>query len=429
MSGDSTRPRLLDPTAYIPFFRYRRGRLFCEGTRLETIAEHLGTPAYVYSSASLAAAYRRFDVAFAAVPHTICYSVKANSNLSLLRLLARLGSAFDIVSGGELYRLRRIGVAGERIVFSGVGKTREEIREALQERILLFNVESEAELGVLAEEAARAGRPARAGLRVNPDVEAGDHPHISTGHHRHKFGLDPVDALRLYRAHRGSRWVRFEGISAHIGSQILSLAPFRLAVARLARLARRAAGEGMGLRYFDFGGGYGIRYSRERPAELAEYARAIVRAVRPLGCRLLLEPGRVLVGQAGVLLMRVLYRKENRGRTFVIVDAAMNDFIRPALYGSAHPITPVVWGRSGSPGWRADVVGPVCESGDRFIADSPIGDVRAGDLLVLWGTGAYGFVAASNYNSRPRPVEVLVEGGRFRVIRQRESRRDLVRGE
>jgi diaminopimelate decarboxylase len=423
----------IDPTSYTPCFSYRHGALHCERVALEKIAARAGTPVYVTSGASVERAYRRFDAAFAAIPHQLCYAVKANSNLSLLRRFARLGSAFDIVSGGELYRVRRVGVPGRRIVFSGVGKTREEIREALREKILLFNVESEAELELLAGEAARTGRRASTGLRINPDVEAGGHPHISTGMRSHKFGVDPGDARRIYLAHRDSPAIRWQGISAHIGSQILDVAPFRRAAALLAELAKEISRSGILLRYVDLGGGLGIRYAQEQPPDLAFYAREIVRAIRPLGCRLLLEPGRALVGPAGVLLTRVLYSKRNRGRTFVVVDAGMNDFQRPALYGARHPITAVVrhsarHGRLLSR-QRVDVVGPVCESGDTFAQDVLLERVEVGDLLVLWGAGAYGSVAASNYNSRARPAEVMVEGSRFHVTRRRESRADLIRGE
>jgi diaminopimelate decarboxylase len=411
---------------------------------VEQIAARVGTPAYVYSRASISAAYERLHGALGSLPHTICYAMKANSNLAILRLFARLGSGFDIVSGGELYRLRKIGVPGNRIVFSGVGKSREEIREALEYRvsgsrrdqpgILLFNVESEAELDLLTSEAsrrlARSDRRAAAAIRVNPDVRAGGHPHISTGQHRHKFGMDWHDALRLYRRHAESPWLSWQGISAHIGSQILSLKPFRQAIGRVAGYVRELARDGIALRYFDFGGGMGVRYTDERPPDLAAYARAIAAVVRPLGCQLLLEPGRVLVGPAGILLTRVLYLKKNHGKTFVVVDAAMNDFIRPALYGATHPVTSVTRASS-APAEReaVDVVGPVCETGDFFLQDWPIEAVKSGDLLALWGAGAYGFVASSNYNSRPRSAEVLVEGRRFHVIRRRESRSDLIRGE
>lgn len=419
---------VIDPASYTPEFSWRENELYCEGVRLEEIAVRVGTPAYVYSAASIRGAYRTLHQALGSQPHTICYSVKANSNLSILRLLAKLGGGFDIVSVGELFRLQRAGVDAESIVFSGAGKSRQEIREALRARIGLFNVESAAELEILASEASRCGRRAPAAIRVNPDVEAGGHPHISTGHHSHKFGLDWENALPLYLRYRDSRWIDWRGISAHIGSQILSLTPYRRALTRLARHFRELADSGIKLRYLDFGGGLGVRYSNEKPFSPADYARAITAIVRPLRCHLLLEPGRSLIAPAGVLLMRVLYTKENRAKTFVIVDAAMNDFIRPALYDAKHPITAAR--RSNGRGEiRVDVVGPVCESSDFFAQNWPLARVTAGDLLVLWGAGAYGFVETSNYNSRLRPPEVLVEGGGFRVIRRRETLADLIRGE
>jgi diaminopimelate decarboxylase len=422
-----SRPAAVDPVAYTSGFSYRGSRLFCEGVAVEKVAGEVGTPAYLYSSACIEQAYRQMDSAFGSLPHTICYAVKANSNLGILRVFAALGSSFDIVSAGELYRLRRIGVPGNRIVFSGVGKSREDIRAALRARVLLFNVESPAELELLVREASRLGIRAAASIRVNPDVEAGGHPHISTGHHRHKFGIDWEGARRLYLEHRDSRWIEWQGISAHIGSQILTLAPYRRALARLSGFFRDLKSEGISLRYLDCGGGLGIRYTAEKPPEKAAYATALARAVAPLGCHLLIEPGRSLIGPAGVVLMRVLYTKENRGRTFVVVDAAMNDFMRPALYGATHPISRAH--RKSGALRRADIVGPVCESGDCFVQDWPLGEVSSGDLLVLWGAGAYGFVEASNYNSRPRPAETLVTGRRFRIIRRRESFADLVRGE
>jgi diaminopimelate decarboxylase len=420
----------IDPTRYTPKFSWHGGELYCEGVSLEKVAERAGTPSYVYSAASIADAYRGLHRALGTLPHTLCYSVKANANLSILRLLARLGSGFDIVSGGELYRLQRAAVSPGRAVFSGVGKSREEIGEALRAGILLFNVESEAELALLASEAALLGRRAPAAIRVNPDVAAGGHRHISTGHHAHKFGVDWPDARRLYLMYRDSPWVDWKGISAHIGSQILTLAPFLQALERLAGCVRELARGGVSLRYLDFGGGLGVRYWKEEPLSPAAYAHAIAAMVRPLGCHLLLEPGRSIVAPAGVLLTRVLYTKRNRGKTFVVVDAAMNDFVRPALYDAVHPITRA--SRAATPARRpelVDIVGPVCETGDCFLRDWPLGDVVAGDLLVLWGAGAYGFVEASNYNARPRAAEVLVEGSRFRTVRLRESRSDLVRGE
>jgi diaminopimelate decarboxylase len=423
-------PRVTDPATYTPQYAWRSGRLHCEGVDLGRVADKVRTPAYVYSSRAITEAYRGMDRALRGVPHTICYSLKANSNISILRLLADLGSGFDIVSGGELFCLQRAGIPTGRVVFSGVGKSSEEIREALRAGIRLFNVESEAELDVLAGQASRLGRRAPAAIRVNPDVMAGGHPHISTGHHQHKFGMDWADAWRLYLVYRRSRWIDWQGISAHIGSQILTLAPYRSALARLSSYVMELARAGVSLRYLDFGGGLGVRYWNERPMTVAAYGRAVAAQVRLLGCHLLLEPGRAIVAPSGVLLTRVLYTKRNRGKTFVVVDAAMNDLMRPVLYGAVHPVTPAKQTpRSAKRLDLVDVVGPVCESGDCFVRDWPIGDVAAGDLLVLWGTGAYGFTLASSYNRRPRPAEVLVEGKRFRVVRRRESYADLVRGE
>jgi diaminopimelate decarboxylase len=442
--------RAVDPAAYTPGYAYRSaGRslshaqiLHCEDVSLARIADAVGTPAYVYSRASIEAAYRRLDRAFGSLPHTLCYAMKANTNLSILRVLAQLGSSFDIVSGGELDRLRRIGVAGRRIVFSGVGKTRDEIRDALRYPgaragrggILLFNVESGAELEVLLGEAARhvaaGGERPSAAIRVNPDVLAGGHPHISTGHHHHKFGVDWVEARRLYLAHAGSRSIAWRGISAHIGSQILAVAPYRRALTRLASYARELARNGVPLACVDIGGGLGIRYTDESPLVPAAFARALSDIVRPLGCRLIIEPGRAIVGSAGVLLARVLYVKETRGKTFVVVDAAMNDLIRPVLYDAVHPVTPAIRNAAVSEETKlVDVVGPVCESSDFLARDWPLAPVQSGDLLAVWAAGAYGFVLSSNYNARRRPAEVLVEGNRFRIARRRQTYDDLVRGE
>jgi len=414
--------------AIAPLFSRRAGALHAENVPLERLAAQFGTPLYVYSATAMENAYRRLDGAFAGAPHTLCYSVKSNGNLEILRRLARLGSGFDIVSGGELYRVRRAGAPSSRVVFSGVGKTREEIREALRERILLFNAESAGEVEILAEEAARLGRAAPVGLRVNLDVAAGGHPYISTGRRAHKFGIVAGEALRLFREHRRNRALALQGISTHIGSQILSLAPIRRAVRELAALARRAMAEGAGLRYFDVGGGLGIRYSSELPVNLQAYARAILHELRPVGLHLLLEPGRWISGPAGVLVTRVLYRKDGGGRRFVVVDAGMNDFLRPALYGAFHPVIAV---RSRTRGRKqsVDVVGPVCETADCFAQGIPMDPVATGDLLVILGAGAYGAVAASNYNARPRPAEVLVRGSRAQLVRRRESREDLLRGE
>ena len=468
MKSSASAPRfriahfMLDPVSYTPHFAYRpTGRpdshgqpLCCESVPLEKIAAAVCTPAYVYSRASIESAYRRLDRAFRSLPHSICYAVKANSNLSVLRLLAHLGSSFDVVSGGELDRLSRVGVPGSRIVFSGVGKTREEIRAALRYRsgtnssrlrsrhagIFLFNVESAAELEVLASEAAShiraGGAPPAVAIRINPDILAGGHRHISTGRREHKFGIEWTEARRLYLAHKNSRFFTWRGISAHIGSQILTVDPFRRTLARLASCVRELALAGIRLDCIDVGGGFGIRYTNEKPFDAPAYARTLARIIRPLariirplGCRLLLEPGRSIVGPAGVLLTRVLYVKETRGKRFVIVDAAMNDLIRPVLYDAIQPITRTSRGPVARPKNRVDIVGPVCETGDFLARDWPLEDVAPGELLAVWAAGAYCFVEASNYNARPRPAEVLVNRAQFRVARRRESLDDLVRGE
>jgi diaminopimelate decarboxylase len=442
--------KYVDPVEFTPHFAWKKTssdaarseEVFCENVPLGAVAEKYGTPTYLYSSSAIEEAYREFGRGLRAVPHTLCFAVKSNGNLSILKQLAKLGSGFDIVSGGELRLLQRIGVDGSRIVFSGVGKSREEIREALNYRvgrrssrsgILLFNVESEAELEILKEEAARlvqkGGKPPAVAIRVNPDVQAGGHPHIATGRHEHKFGMDWTEAQRLYLAHRDSKWIHWEGLSAHIGSQITSLQPFRRALQRLVRFVEELRREGIALRYLDVGGGLGVRYADQNPPRRAEYARLVTNLVRKLGLHVLLEPGRSIIAQAGVLLTRVAYTKTNRGKTFVIVDGAMNDLMRPALYGAIHPITKVT--RAGKDHnvarRRVDIVGPVCETGDCFLRDWPLGEVEAGDLLAIWGTGAYGMAQASNYNARCRSAEVLVEGNRFRLIRRRETQDDLLR--
>jgi diaminopimelate decarboxylase len=443
---------VVDPVKFTPHFTWRshgearrcgRDELYCENVLLRDAAEEFGTPTYLYSGAAITDAYRELHGGLRRVPHTLCFAVKSNGNLAILSRLAKLGSGFDIVSGGELYRLGQIGVAGKRIVFSGVGKSREEIREALQYRagkrdasagILLFNVESEAELEVLVEEASRAKRlgiPApAAAIRVNPDVAAGGHPHISTGRHEHKFGLDWSDARRLYLAHKDSKHFRWRGISMHIGSQIVALNPFRVAFGRLASYVKELRREGIALQYLDIGGGLGARYTNEKVPSRAKYAEMVARAAKPLGLHVLLEPGRSIVAAAGVLLTRVMYTKTNRGKEFVVVDAAMNDLMRPALYGATHPITRVsrASGSDLDSSERVDIVGPVCETGDCFLRDWPLGgEVRPGEVLAIWAAGAYGMAQTSNYNARCRPAEVLVEGRRTKLIRRRETRGDLLR--
>jgi diaminopimelate decarboxylase len=425
--------RAQNPVTYTQNFTCRYRIVHCEGVPLQIIARRFGTPTYVYSRAAIENAYSKLDgglkSALGATPHSICYAVKANSNLSILRLLGAMGSKFDIVSGGELERVRRAGIAPGRVVFSGVGKSREEIAEALRAGILLFNVESPAELDLLESEALRLRCRAPAAIRVNPDVVAGAHPHIATGRRHHKFGVDWHVARKLYLEHRDSKWIAWEGISAHVGSQVLSLTPYRQALQKLAGHVRDLAAHGVKLRYLDIGGGLGVRYTNEKPPAFSAYARTLARETRGLGCSLLIEPGRAIVAAAGVLLMRVLYTKETRGKMFVVCDAAMNDFTRPALYGAVHPITAVEQkGRAGKTRTVA-VVGPVCETGDVFLDAWPLGPVRPGDVLALWGAGAYGASMTSNYNSRPRPAEVMVDARRVHVIRKRETRRDIMRGE
>ncbi len=456
MSGPEARSSrkisFVDPATFTPHFGWKsagsgardREEVRCEGVSVAAVAEKFGTPTYLYSRAAIEDSYHELHCGLGALPHTLCFAVKSNGNLSILKHLARLGSGFDIVSGGELAQLQHIGVPGDRIVFSGVGKTREEMREALKYRassrsgrmgILLFNIESEAELEVLLEESARqlarGGSVPGVSIRVNPDVGAGGHPHISTGRHDHKFGLDWSAAKRLYVAQRSTKWISWQGISAHIGSQIVTTAPFRKALHRLTNYVHELRREGIPLRYLDFGGGLGVRYTSERPPSRAAYARMIAQMVRPLGVHLLLEPGRSIIAPAGVLLTRVVYTKENRGKTFVVVDAAMNDLLRPALYGAVHPITRTKRGRAESYALqkRVDIVGPVCETGDCFLRDWPLGEVQPDDVLAIWTTGAYGMAQASNYNARCRPAEVLVEGSGYRLIRRRETRKDLLRGD
>ena len=446
----SRKLKYLDPASFTPHFAWaKRGarkatgeEVVCEGVPLDSVARKFGTPTYVYSRAAIDRAYQELHKGLAELPHTLCFAVKSNGNLSILSHLGKMGSGFDIVSGGELHHLQRIGVRGDRIVFSGVGKDRHEIREALNYRargrggragILLFNAESEAELEILVEEAARlagrGGRAPAAAIRVNPDVQAGGHPHIATGRHEHKFGLDWSEAKRLYLAHRDSKWIRWQGISAHIGSQITTLVPFRRALGRLAGFVGELRRARIDLRYLDVGGGLGVRYSDQKPPTRTEYARLVSQMVRKLGVHLLLEPGRSIIAPAGVLLTRVVYTKTNRGKTFVVVDSAMNDLMRPALYGAIHPITKIA--RNGKENdasrQRVDIVGPVCETGDCFLRDWPLGEVKAGDLLAIWVAGAYGMSQASNYNARCRPAEVLVEGNRSRLIRRRETQNDLLR--
>jgi diaminopimelate decarboxylase len=407
------------------------GELFCDDLPLRGLAEKYGTPVYVYSASHIRARYKAFDTAFHRVPHTICYSVKANSNLSLLKMLSKMKAGFDVVSGGELERVLRVEkAAARRVVFSGVGKTRDEIDLALKSGILIFNVESESELAVLAERAASLKKHARMALRVNPDVFAETHPYISTGLREHKFGVPIQGATQLYAEAARSKWLDAAGVSVHIGSQILSVEPFMAAMQRVAELVRQLRTDGHDIRYVDAGGGLGISYSpaadTDFRARAADYADALLKGLEGLQVHLLLEPGRTLVGPAGALLTRVLYLKRNGNKRFVVTDAAMNDLLRPSLYKAYHEIVPVIRQERGSAG-VFDIVGPVCETGDFFARDRELPEVAEGELLAILDAGAYGMSLSSNYNSRPRPSEVLVNGRSAKLVRKRESISDLLK--
>jgi diaminopimelate decarboxylase len=408
-------------------FEYRHDRLHCEGVPLDVIADAVGTPAYVYSAGAIEAIYRAYEEALAGLPHLVCYAVKANMNLAILHLLAGLGAGADVVSGGELYRALRAGFEPRRIVFAGVGKTREEIAEGLKADVLAFNVESEAELRVVDEVARTHGTRARIAFRVNPDIDPQTHPYISTGLKTAKFGVPYRDARELYRRAAGLGGIEVVGIHMHIGSQLTRVQPIADALGRLADLVDALGADGIRLAYVDLGGGLGIRYAEETPPTPGEYARALRPTLGRLGLTVILEPGRSVVGNAGALLTRVLYRKATEGKRFVVVDAAMNDLIRPALYGAHHEIWPVR--AAGDPTDVVDVVGPVCESGDFLARDRALPPVQEGTLLAVLSAGAYGFAMASNYNARGRAAEVMVRGERFQLVRRRETYEDQVAGE
>ncbi|MGD0889321.1 MAG: diaminopimelate decarboxylase [Acidobacteriaceae bacterium] len=436
-AGNSAAAR--DAAAARPF-HYCGRALCCDGVSLEELATEYGTPLYVYSAEQIRYRFGLFQAAFAGCGATVCYAVKANSSLAILRMLAELGAGFDIVSGGELERVRRASgqkskAALGRVVFSGAGKQEWEIDSALKAGILLFNVESEAELELLAARAEALGVRARFALRVNPDVFAETHPYISTGLGSHKFGVEIGKARAIYRRAARSKWLDAAGVSVHIGSQIRAVAPFRAALARVAGLVEELRSDGHKIRYVDAGGGLGIDYN-DSPTEpkfdaagkVREYAAALGKAAAGLGAvHLLVEPGRFVAAQAGGLLTRVLFVKKNGAKTFVIVDAAMNDLIRPALYQAHHEILPVAKGRGASV--KVDVVGPVCESGDFFAHDRTMPRVKAGELLLVLDAGAYGMSESSNYNTRARASEVLVDGNEARLIRRRETLRDLMAAE
>lgn len=408
-------------------FKRRYGELFCEDVPLSLLAETLGTPAYVYSAATLRRHARAMQAPFKKRPHLLCYAVKANSNLAILDLLREEGFGFDIVSGGELYRVLKAGADPKTVVFSGVGKTLDEIDEALRAGILLFNAESEEELVMIDEVARFRKKRARVGLRINPDVDPKTHKYVATGLRDSKFGIPRSRAREAYRLAKSLPGLDVVGLDCHIGSQLTEIAPFVEAVQRLRILIDELKSDGVEIRYLDLGGGLGITYSDEAPPDPKAYGTAINEALGDLDVTLILEPGRVLVGNAGVLLSSVVLTKEAETKRFVVTDAAMNDLLRPALYEAHHEIEPVDRPRAKKA--AVDVVGPVCESGDFLARDRELPELQRGDLVAIRSVGAYGFSMSSNYNSRPRACEVLVEGDRFRVIREREKYRDLIRGE
>jgi len=415
---------------------YQDRTLTCDGVALADIAAGAGTPCYVYSAATVVENYRTYASAFGDTPHRVCYSVKANGNLALLRLLAAEGAGFDIVSGGELFRVLRAGGDPAKVVFSGVGKTSAEIDAALAAGIFVFNAESEPELALIDSLAHRRGLQARVAVRVNPGVEASTHAYISTGGKAHKFGVDIDQAEGVYRRARELPNLLLEGVSCHIGSQLFDQAQMLGAVDRVLEFIERLRTIGFPIQHADLGGGLGIPYKPEEPEPaIGTYIAAIREKVAGRGLHVTVEPGRSIVGNAGVLLTRVLYRKKTGDKEFVVIDAAMNDLIRPVLYSAHHEILPVRVSQQAQEfttdvgPLRADIVGPVCETGDFLARDRAMPEVFPGDVLAVCTAGAYGFVQASTYNARPRPAEVLIEGGRWRVVRQRETFEDLVRGE
>ncbi|HLB95198.1 MAG TPA: diaminopimelate decarboxylase [Nitrospiria bacterium] len=408
-------------------FRYRNKEFYCEQVPVAAIAEKVGTPFYLYSYQTLLNHYRTYDSAFAFIPHIIAYAVKANANLSILKLFAKENSGADIVSAGELYKALKAGISPNRIVFAGVGKSPQEIRYALQSNILMLNVESEHELETINEVAGRIRRKARIALRVNPDVDPKTHPYISTGLKKSKFGIWIGRALANYKLASRLKNIEVTGLHMHIGSQLTAISPYVAALQRLIPLMEQLESLDIAIRYLNIGGGLGITYVDETPPHPADLAQAVAPFVKELGVTLILEPGRALVGNAGILVTKVLYLKESEGKRFVIVDAGMNDLIRPSLYDAYHRIQPVI--RRSRKTVVADVVGPICESADFLAKDRKMEDCRSGELLAVMSAGAYGFAMASNYNARPRIPEVMVKGNQYAVIREREDYKDLLKGE
>jgi diaminopimelate decarboxylase len=408
-------------------FNYQSRELYCENVPVRKIAAQVGTPFYLYSAATLEHHFRVFEASFQGFPHVVCFAVKANANLAILRLFARLGAGADIVSGGELHRALAAGVDPGKIVYSGVGKRPDEIRAALRAGILSFNLESSQEMEAINRLAGRLKVKAPVSLRINPDIDARTHPYISTGLKKNKFGIDLEQALADYRRAMELPNLEVVGVACHIGSQITEVDPFVEALERLKELIRRLKEQGIGIRYLDLGGGLGIRYDQEEPPHPHEYGAKLVERLRGLDLTLILEPGRVLVGNAGLLVTKVLYTKETEAKHFIIVDAGMNDLSRPSLYGSYHAVCPVV--QQDRPLVTASLVGPICESGDFLAKDREMPAFEPGELVAVMSAGAYGFSMSSNYNARPRVPEILVQDRDFYVIRKRETYRQLTWGE
>lgn len=408
-------------------FQYKADELFAEDVALKDIAAQVGTPVYVYSHATLERHFLAFDSAFAAVPHTICYSVKANSTQSVLKTFINLGGGVDIVSGGELFRALKAGVDPQKVVYSGVGKKDDEIEYALASNILMFNVESEQELTRISEIASRMGKKAGIAIRVNPDVDPGTHPYITTGLKNAKFGITIERALEEYSRAKSLPGIDIIGIDMHIGSQLTKVNPFVDSIEKLKIMIGKLQKEGIELKYFDCGGGLGIQYNDEEPPLPADYGQKIVAATKDLGLHLLFEPGRNLVGNAGILLAKTLFTKSRDDKNFIMIDAGMNDLARPALYDSYHGVKAVKKDQDGM--ITADIVGPICESGDFLAKGREVPMFRQNDLVAFMSAGAYGFAMSSSYNSRPRVAEVMVKGDRFEIIRERETVEELVKGE
>jgi diaminopimelate decarboxylase len=412
-------------------FHYLNDELYCENVSITEICRDLGTPIFVYSRETLERHFRIFQEPFKSVDHLICYSMKACSNLAILRIFGNLGAGVDIVSGGELYRALKAGIDPSRVVYSGVGKKASEMDEALTADILMFNIESAEELDLLNQRAQALGKRARIAMRVNPDVDPLTHPYISTGLKKNKFGIDVEKSVGLYRKALNMKGIEPVGVDCHIGSQLTELSPFLEAVDRIKELIEKLRSDGVDVRFLDIGGGLGIPYDEEEPPPPAAYGEAILERLADMNVKLIMEPGRLLVGNAGIMVTRVLYQKQGPTKNFVIVDAAMNDLIRPSLYTAYHSVQKVSRKAKPTPQERivADLVGPICESGDFLAQSREMEAVESGELLALMSAGAYGFSMSSNYNSRPRAAEVLVDGDRYFVIRDRESYEDLIRGE